>query len=147
MFKGLVIGLIIFLVFINVYISSSVRFFDHEDILVKVENVLNRTLHYCKVIDDFLFKPLLEPLKVRFIPGYVSAVEDFEEDKESQIQIADESEKPVVSHEYAKIYLKTGFVADGKVIDSEGGTVTIEMDGYPVTFTQSEISSINYYTK
>jgi hypothetical protein len=110
---------------------------------------LNHTLHYCKVIDDFLFKPLLEPLKVRFLPGYVTTIEDSGEGEESQdqAQAEEESKKTVISHEYARIYLKTGFTADGKVIDSDGGTVTIEMDGYPVTFTQSEISSISYYTK
>lgn len=153
MFKFLLIGVIAFFIFFNLVASGYIQFAGFESMLLKVDDGLNRILHYCEVIDSFLF----EPLKVRFLPGYVPPSKESTQGQgnsnkfnaEEKKSLAEQPpEEPVVTtHKYATIYLKTGFTAEGKIIEEEGNTLTIEMDGYPVTFTQSEIASVKYYTK
>jgi hypothetical protein len=141
----LIIGFLIVLQFAN---PSTLKKVDLTQGLTLVESGLNNLLTLCEKIDYYVF----EPVKIKYIPGYVPKNPPGEDgetanDQSSQQPQENSAPEPQIVEQYVKITLNTGFVAEGKLISQNEGRYTIEMDGYPVVFTESEIASVKYLTE
>jgi len=146
----IIIGFLILMQFVN---PSMMKAFDFSKILLKVEEGLVYLLESCEKIDTAIF----EPIKIKFIPGYIPKnppEEPAYSPKAGQAQPVTVIEEPNqlgekntelgIEEKFVKLTLKTGFTAKGKLLDKSNGRYTIEMDGYPVIFTEAEIQSIQY---